>query len=90
MTFRRGDANCDGSHDIADAILILGYLFSNKPAQCLDALDSNDSGVLDVADAVYLLGYLFANGTPPPSPFPNAGTDPTNDELDCAVQCGPK
>jgi len=88
ITFRRGDANCDASHDIADAILILGYLFSSKPAQCLDALDTNDSGALDVADAVYLLGYLFANGAPPPPPFPNPGTDPTNDELDCAVQCG--
>ncbi len=87
-TFRRGDANCDNSHDIADAILILGYLFGGKTVVCLDALDTNDSGSLDLSDAIYLLGYFFAGGSPPPDPFPNLGPDPTDDELDCAQQCG--
>jgi len=43
----------------------------------------NDSGKIDVADSVYLLGYLFTGGPPPPPPFPDAGPDPTPDDLEC-------
>ena len=87
-TFRRGDANCDNKHDIADAIAILAYLFGGAHAKCLDALNANDSEKVDIADAIYLLGYLFAAGPPPPPPFENLGVDETPDRVDCAEQCG--
>ena len=88
ITFRRGDANCDSAIDIADAVSILGYLFGGGSAKCLDALDANDDGNVDIADAVYVLSFLFAGGAPMPPPFPDLGTDPTEDNLDCAEQCG--
>lgn len=83
VSFIRGDRNGDGAIDIADAVGILGFLFSGETASCLDALDSNDDGGVNIADAVYLLDFLFTGGSPPPAPHPNAGADPTADTLDC-------
>ncbi|MFN0056971.1 MAG: hypothetical protein ACKVX7_00810 [Planctomycetota bacterium] len=82
-TFKRGDANLDGSLNVADAIHGLSYLFSAGPLTCRDALDSNDSGALDIADAIYLLSYLFSAGPQPPPPFGSCGIDLTADALDC-------
>jgi hypothetical protein len=87
VVFKRGDANCDGAFDIADAIAILGYLFSSKTVKCLDALNANDSASVDIADAVYLLGYLFTHGPQPPAPFAAPGTDTTPDNVECAESC---
>ena len=81
--FIRGDANLDGGIDIADAIAILGFLFTQGPGPCADALDANDDGGVNIADAVYVLNFLFTQGTPPPAPHPNPGTDPTPDALGC-------
>ncbi|HAK94748.1 MAG TPA: hypothetical protein DCM87_07020 [Planctomycetes bacterium] len=81
--FLRADANVDGTVDIADAIRILGYLFSQRPLSCLDAADANDSGAIDIADAVYTLAYLFAKGPEPLPPFGEVGLDPTDDALSC-------
>ena len=83
VSFIRGDRNGDGAIDIADAVGILGFLFSGETASCLDALDSNDDGGVNIADAIYLLDFLFTGGSPPPAPHPNAGADPTADTLDC-------
>ncbi|MBI4605574.1 MAG: hypothetical protein HY721_26720 [Planctomycetes bacterium] len=33
---------------------------------------------------IYLLQYLFQRGPVIPQPFPEAGPDPTPDELECA------
>ena len=82
--FVRGDANEDGRVDLSDAVAILAYLFRGAASPpCVDRLDVNDSGKIDVADSVYLLGYLFTGGPPPPPPFPDAGPDPTPDDLEC-------
>ena len=83
--FVRGDANADGTIDIADAVAILAYLFggAGEPS-CLKALDVEDGGKIDIADAVFLLASLFADGPPPPSPGSRCGPDPTADELPCA------
>lgn len=69
--FLRGDSNDDGSVDIADAVLILLYLFQGVlvPPNAA-ALDANADGEVNVSDAVYLLDYLFRGGDPPPAPFP--------------------
>ncbi len=82
--FVRGDANGDGSINIADGVTILGVLFSGDPTVCLDALDTNDDGLSNIADAIYLLNFLFVPGSPePPVPFTACGIDPTGDMLDC-------
>ncbi len=73
---RPGDANQDGSLDIADALSLLLQLFGGaaRPLPCEGALDSpGNTAVLDVngdegvnvADALHLLAYLFQNGAPP-------------------------
>ena len=81
--FVRGDSNADGYIDIADPILILGYLFSGTSVPCADAADVNDDGVIDIADPIRILGFLFAGSGPPPAPFPEPGPDPTEDALGC-------
>ncbi|MFQ5653909.1 MAG: hypothetical protein ACE5GW_04160 [Planctomycetota bacterium] len=83
--FLRGDANDDGSTDIADAIGFLSWWIGGPPPGCRDAWDFNDDGGLNVADAAYLLSALFQGSTPPPPPSWSAcGPDPTADNLDCA------
>ena len=84
-TFVRGDANLDGSVDVADAITILGYLFSGDTLSCFDASDTNDDGSLNVADAITLIEFLFAMGPAIPAPTGSPGVDPTEDDLDCVI-----
>jgi hypothetical protein len=82
-TFRRGDANDDGAHDISDPISVLLFLFGGRASlPCKDAADADDSGALDITDAVYLLEWRFKSGTQPPAPFPACDRDPTDDGLD--------
>lgn len=84
--FTRGDVNGDGGFNIADAVRLLGYLFTGAPApECLDSSDGNDDGNLNLGDAVMVLNSLFVPGSPPlPPPSPgNCGEDPTDDSLDC-------
>jgi hypothetical protein len=82
-SFRRGDANPDGSVNITDAIFILGYQFLGQRAPaCLDAADADDDGRLNITDPIFLLNALFAGGPPVPAPRINAcGLDPTPDAL---------
>lgn len=85
IEFRRGDANEDGAVSIADAIRILGYLFSGDPAPtCLKTADSNASGAIDIADGIHVLFALFASGAVIPAPGPSdCGPDPFGATLDC-------
>jgi hypothetical protein len=65
-TMLRGDANGDGTIDIADVVYLINYLFTGGPAP--DPLwvgDANCDGAVDIADVVYLINYLFAGGDPP-------------------------
>ncbi|MEM7167650.1 MAG: hypothetical protein AAF581_19510 [Planctomycetota bacterium] len=75
--FLRGDANVDGSINIADAIAILTSAFTPFPPPCADALDSNDDNAVNIADAVYLLAHLFNQGPAPMSPWGVCDKDPT-------------
>ncbi len=87
-TYRRGDANCDSTIDIADPITILSYLFQGGTVACLAACDVNNDDSVDISDPVYDLMYLFRQGFPPPDPpFPDLGVDPDT-TLPCAQQCG--
>ncbi len=79
--FRRGDANGDGSLDLADAVFTLAYLFTGGPASdCPDAADSDDNGRIELADPIAALGTLFLGRASLPEPV-DCGCDLTTDEL---------
>ena len=87
-SFRRGDSNNDGQVNLADAIALLGYLFSGGTApHCFDMGDVNDDGGLDISDAISILGYLFTDATPPAHPFPGCGVDTTPSGIPGWVGC---
>ena len=81
--FKRSDANADGTTDIADPIMALGYLFGGGALPCQSAADTNDDGAVNIADPIATLSWLFASGAPPPPPFGECGLDPTPDTLTC-------
>ncbi|MCA8961703.1 MAG: dockerin type I repeat-containing protein [Planctomycetes bacterium] len=82
--FIRGDCNQDAQLNLIDAVRVLElFLDSGVTSTCLDACDVNDNGEIGVDDAVYLLQYALIAGTPPPSPFPLCGNEPTLDDLSC-------
>ncbi|MEE2856743.1 MAG: hypothetical protein VX949_05030 [Planctomycetota bacterium] len=84
VVFIRCDSSSDGLLTIGDAVTLLNYLFLAGNLSCPDAADCNDSGLINIADPVMLLQYLFVTGTLPPAPFPEAGPDPTGDNLGCS------
>ncbi len=81
--FIRCDSDLGGNITISDAINVLSYLFASFATTCTDAMDCNDSGAINIADPVMLLNFLFGTGPLPSAPYPNAGQDPTPDNLDC-------
>ena len=81
--FIRCDSDLGGNITISDAINVLSYLFASYATTCTDAMDCNDSGAINIADPVMLLNFLFGTGPLPSAPYPNAGQDPTPDNLDC-------
>lgn len=82
--FIRGDSNADGVVGITDPIVTLAHLFQGGPEPpCLDAADADDSGTVNLTDAVLTLLVLFGGAGDLPPPYPNAGTDPTPDGLEC-------
>ncbi len=90
VSFRRGDADSNGTIEITDGIFTLNYLFlGGQAVACPDAADANDDGQLNISDAIFLLGYLFLGGQEPPTPGPSScGPDPTRDDLEpCVYDC---
>jgi hypothetical protein len=91
--FKRGDANRDGTANIADAVYVLANLFADGPdILCPDAADGNDDETVNIADAVYILANLFADGPDIPAPNPDCGPDTTGhptggDDLDPCTYC---
>lgn len=76
--FKRGDANADGTLDLADAVDTLQLLFGGGRANpCPDAVDANDDESLNIADAVWILQFIFTGGPAPPEPYPGCGLDST-------------
>ncbi|MEM7261123.1 MAG: dockerin type I domain-containing protein [Planctomycetota bacterium] len=83
-TFVRGDANADGTIDIADVIFQLNTLFaSGAVSPCRDAADVNDDGTLDLGDPIWNLATLFDASPPRALPPFDCGVDPTPDSVDC-------
>ena len=85
LSFRRADANADGSVNVSDASRTFSWLFlGGEVPDCLDAVDSNDDGRADLADGIYTLNALFRGGPGVPSPgTESCGRDPTSDGLGC-------
>ena len=84
--FARGDTNEDETFDLSDPVALLAFLFlGTVTLDCLDAADMDDSGELELTDAVFGLLHLFLGGSPPPSPFPECGTELWLDELPCTA-----
>lgn len=87
--FIRGEANLDGTMDLSDGLFILGFLFLGEtPPPCRDAADTNDDGLVDISDGIRVLAFLFLGDAPPPPPYPEAGQDPTEDDLGCLDDAG--
>ncbi len=60
------------------------YIFLGRNIACPSVVNTNGDKNTGISDAVYILGHLFAGANPaPPEPFPDAGIDPTDDELMC-------
>lgn len=86
FVFLRGDANLDTRLDVSDPVHILTALFIDaSPILCLDSADADDDGDVTITDAIRILGYLFVGIVSPAGPFPEAGIDPTSDELECVA-----
>ena len=63
-----GNANCNGSVDVGDAIYIVNYIFRAGPRPpILNWADPNNDCKITIGDAVYLINYIFRNG-PEPGP----------------------
>ena len=88
-TFSRGDCNLDTRVNLADPATVLGYNFQDLDIACEDSCDANDDGKINLADSVFLLNYLFKDGAPPKAPFPESGSDDTEDELGCEAGDNP-
>lgn len=86
IRFVRGDANEDGSYNVADIVFGLNALFvpGGVTPNCIESCDINDDGSFNIADMVYGLNSLFVPGSPPPdAPYPGCGPDPLAATLDC-------
>ena len=82
--FFRGDANYDSVLDISDPVTVLRATFhGDATIWCDDAADANDDGELNISDASYIFNFLFLGGPPPRPPYPEPGSDPTDDALSC-------
>lgn len=81
--FVRGDADGGGALGLADAIQCLELLYADRELPCWDACDFDDNGYLDLADPLGLLAHMLLDGEAPPAPYPDAGVDPTEDDLPC-------
>jgi bacillolysin/thermolysin len=67
ITVLYGDANSDGSINVADAVFLINFVFKGGPApDPFDNGDANCDGDVNVGDAVFIINFVF-NGGPEPS-----------------------
>jgi non-lysosomal glucosylceramidase len=66
LSYLPGDANGDGTVDIADIIFLVNYLYRfGPPPSPITVGDTNCDGEVQVGDIIRLIDYLFKNGLPP-------------------------
>lgn len=64
----RGDANCNGTVNIADMTYMVSYLFNGGVPPCLMTHgDVNCDDNINITDMTYMVNYLFGGG---PAPCP--------------------
>ena len=49
----------------------------------MKTLDANDDGAIELVDGVLVFKAVLFSAHPLVAPFPDCGTDPTEDELAC-------
>jgi hypothetical protein len=88
--FLRGDANNDGTVNIADPIYTINErVRQGPPFACEKAADSNDDDMVDLSDVMYTIAYRFLAGPTPPPPFverPASGEQCGAEEFDPDAQ----
>ena len=61
-----GDADCSGSTDISDAVVLIAHIFNGGPPPYdMNSGDPNADCAVDISDVVYLIAYIFGNGPGP-------------------------
>ena len=61
-----GDANNDGSMNIADVTFLIARIFAGAAAPpCCEQGDANGSGKVNIADVTYLIARIFAGAAAP-------------------------
>jgi hypothetical protein len=60
-----GDADENGTVNMADVVRLVGYIFGGTNPVPLEASDSDCNGAVNVADIVYLIAYMFGGGNAP-------------------------
>lgn len=61
-----GDVNFDNITNIADAVAMIGIIFSGAtPPYISAAADTDCDEIFNIADAVYLINYIFGGGPAP-------------------------
>ena len=66
ILFICGDADGDGSINIADAVFLVNYIFADGTAPSpLASGDADCDQTINIADVVYLVNYIFAGGPIP-------------------------
>lgn len=62
QTHAKGDANEDGSIDVADAVAVINvYLTGDSSTVNVVLADADGDGVIDIADAVYIINLYLTN-----------------------------
>ena len=62
QTYVLGDANEDGTVDVADAVAVINvYLTGDSSNVNISVADANGDGVIDIADAVYIINVYLTN-----------------------------
>lgn len=74
LNYLRGDADCSGGAEMADAVATMKALFLGQgPLCCQAAADANADEALDITDPIHLLNHLYRGGPQPSSPYPACG-----------------
>ncbi len=90
VPFIRGDYDGDGQVLTNDPLMELQFIFGvpgATPPSCDDAADYDDNGNIFTNDPLMALQSIFGvpGSVPPQPPYPDCGSDPTEDGLYCGI-----